>query len=162
MVISVFNALAFFNSYAQFFLYDTTNCTIISGCSSQSTDNYDNVLKAWRVLIKKCPVKSKTLYIDGVKIFKRLIKDETDSLPGERCIDTLLLIYDLRLSYYPDTAFVYARKACSILKYRKSEIDKAYSLLKKSIEIDKKVEPVKIYLIHQRDRNFISPEQVIA
>ena len=50
-------------------------------------------LDLWRVAYKTCPQSQKTLYINGVKMFKTLAKKEKDATLQKAYLDTMFSIY---------------------------------------------------------------------
>jgi len=104
-------------------------------------NNYADAIKSWRKVFSECPASSQNLYIDGIKMYKSLLRKEKNPEVAEGLIDTMMLIYDRRMEYFNDEANVLGRKATDLLRYRKDNltaIEEAYGYLKESIELDKK------------------------
>lgn len=95
----------------------------------------------WRLVFNECPQSSKNIYIDGVKMIKQFIEKEKNPEVSKKLIDTLMMVYDQRIKYYPaDKGDQLERKAVDLLRYRRDDIkyvEEAYGYLKESIKIEK-------------------------
>ena len=100
-----------------------------------------SALPYWRVVYNECPRVSKNLYIDGTKIFRDFIEKETNNEVQSKLIDTLMMIYDQRIKYYPrDKGDQLGRKGIDLLRYKRDDIEyvqKAYGYLEESIKLEK-------------------------
>ena len=110
-----------------------TNLSVFTQFVKQK--NYVDAYWPWKSAFDNCESTSKSIYIDGAKIIKSKIK-EFKSNPEVKSayVDTLLTIYDMRISYFGQEGFVSGLKGSDMLRYRsKSQLEEAYQLLKKSI-----------------------------
>ncbi len=102
-------------------------------------DNYKDAYPYWRVCFTECPVVSKNLYIDGAKMLKGKIEAATSPERQQVLIDSLMMVYDQRIKYYPrDEGRVLGYKAIDLLRYQRDNLDvieKANGFLKKSIQL---------------------------
>jgi len=103
--------------------------------------DYKSAIKYWRIVFNECPISTKNIYIDGVRIFKDFIEDELNNEIQSQYIDTLMMVYDQRIKYYPrDKGDQRGRQGVDLLRYRREEtkdIKRAYAYLEESIEIEK-------------------------
>ena len=102
--------------------------------------NYITALPYWRVVFDECPLCSRNIYLDGVKIYKHLLDETSDDQEISSLLDTLMLIYDKRIQYFGETANVRGRQGVDLLRYGRNEtsnIERAYNYLKEAIDIDK-------------------------
>lgn len=101
--------------------------------------NYKDANKFWRYVFNNCPCASKNIYIKGVRLYKKNIVNDRDNAMAH--LDTVLLIYDQRVQYYPkDDCSVKAYKAVDIYNYLGKNIsrtEEAYKLMKASVECKK-------------------------
>lgn len=97
-------------------------------------NNYNDALLGWRKVFNDCPCASKNIFLHGEKIYKTLLENENDAKRKEELLDTLLLIYDKRLEHYGQKAYVTGKKGSDLLKYKPTEFEEAFTLLKSSIE----------------------------
>lgn len=114
-----------------------TNLSVFTQFVKQK--NYVDAYWPWKSAFDNCESTSKSIYIDGAKIIKSKIK-EFKSNPEVKSayVDTLLTIYDMRISYFGQEGFVSGLKGSDMLRYRsKSQLEEAYQLLKKSVELQK-------------------------
>ncbi|MCF8309161.1 MAG: tetratricopeptide repeat protein [Bacteroidales bacterium] len=104
------------------------------------TDAIHDALKSWRYLFDKAPRITENLYIHGTKMYRNLIKKADDKERKEALIDTLMMVYDKRLTYFPTSdgksqeGKILGYKGVDFYRYRPEKIDKAHNILKKSVE----------------------------
>jgi len=100
--------------------------------------NYEDAISPWRLVYTLCPISSKNIYIDGIKIYKGFIKKEKDAATKEKYIDSLFLVYEKRIEYFGKEGFVKGRMGVDMLRYRKDSVKLAYSYLEYSVKAQKK------------------------
>ena len=101
---------------------------------------YEDAIVAWRITLKNCPTFSYNIYSHGVRMIKYFIEKETDIVHKEGLIDTLLMLYDMRIEHYGNNhrypeGYILAEKGCDLLKYRKDDFETGYELLSRAIEL---------------------------
>ena len=79
-----------------------------------------------KTLLDKCPAASLNIYTDGAKLYKLKINSTEDEEQKAIYIDSLLLIYDVRLANYADhskygKAYILDRKAGEYLTYKSDD-----------------------------------------
>ncbi len=104
--------------------------------------DYGSAVKYWRIVFKECPRSSKNIYIDGVKIYKDFIDEQKNDETQSKFIDTLMMVYDQRINYYPkDKGDQRGRQGVDLLRYRRSDdlkyIKEAYGYLEESVNLEK-------------------------
>ena len=104
--------------------------------------DYRSAIKYWRIVFNECPVSTKNIYIDGVRIFKDYIGKETNDEIRSHYVDTLMMVYDQRIKYYSrDKGDQRGRQGVDLLRYRRLDdiryVKQAYSYLEESIELEK-------------------------
>ena len=102
---------------------------------------YENAILTWWKVFNDCPTSSEKMYVDGVTMYRSFIEAAPDGPIREGLIDTLMLIYDRRMEYFGGEGNVLGRKGRDLLTYRRADIEqvqKAYEMLKKSIELEGK------------------------
>jgi len=97
--------------------------------------NYDDAVEGWRYVYANCPASSKNIYLNGVNIYRYLIKKETDATKREGLIDTLFAIYDNRIKHFGQKAFVLGRKGGDMMRFRPADQQAAYDVLKEAIDL---------------------------
>jgi tetratricopeptide (TPR) repeat protein len=80
-------------------------------------------------LINEAPDLNSSLYKNGAKIYDNLAKVEKDPSKKGVYIDSLMLMYDMRMKYFKDSINVMNRKATKAYKYYKRDESKAEWLL---------------------------------
>ncbi|MFC2100885.1 tetratricopeptide repeat protein [Bacteroidota bacterium] len=107
---------------------------------------YD-VIKPWRWVFFNCPMATQNTYINGVKIIEYMIDHAETAEIREKYIDTLMLVYDQRIKYFKNEGQILGRKGVDLYKLRPEAVKEYYSILKKSIELEKKssIDVVLIY-----------------
>ena len=91
--------------------------------------NYDSALPNWRKAYHLCPPTSRyTLLSNGTTLVKRLIQSNAkNAIYKEALIDTLMMIYDQRVQYWPKYATTSLNnKALDMYNYMKDEPKKLY------------------------------------
>lgn len=103
-------------------------------------NNYRDAINPWREVFGSCPGSSEKMYVEGVTMYKNFIESSPSEERTNQMVDTLMLIYDRRIEYYPKgKGSILGRKGIDLLRYRRTEIDaveQAYGMLKESIEIE--------------------------
>jgi len=114
-----------------------TNLSVFTQFVKQK--NYVDAYWPWRWAFENCESSSKSIYIDGAKIIKSKIKEfKSDPDIKTAYVDTLMTIYDMRMSYFGQDGYVSGLKGSDMLKYRsKTQLSEAYQLLKSSVELQK-------------------------
>ncbi len=104
--------------------------------------NYTDAISAWRRVFAECPQSSKKMYVDGVKMYSDMIVKEKNATVKKGLIDTLMLIYDIRIKYFGEEGNVLGRKGNDLYQFDKESTDKAHDMMARSIELCKeKVQP---------------------
>ncbi len=104
-------------------------------------NNYKDAIHSWRNVFGECPAASEKMYVEGVTMYKSFIESGPAPQRSEEMIDTLMLIYDRRMEYFPgQDGSILGRKGIDLLRYRRTDIvavEQGYGILKKSIELEK-------------------------
>ena len=130
-------------------------------------DQYDMAFESWLTVFNDYPDATEKVYVDGVTMYRYFIKETAENQAREDKIDTLMLIYDQRMTYFGGEGNILGRKGSDILRYRSSDmlqVQAAYGMLKKSLVIDgaKSREPVMLnyisasFILHQNAMIFSS------
>jgi tetratricopeptide (TPR) repeat protein len=130
-------------------------------------ESYGLAVDAWHKCFTTCPGSSKNIYISGAKVIKYKIENETDAIIQSAWIDTLLLLYDKRIQYFQEEGKVNGYKGLDLIRYHKTDVEKAYGFLEKSVNLsgDKVDESVAVtfisatYILMQQ--NILGPEVMI-
>jgi tetratricopeptide (TPR) repeat protein len=112
--------------------------------SDQTSQSIKEVFKPWRWVFNNCPLGSENIYVDGVNIYQYRIENEKDKAKKEKYIDTLMMIYDQRVEYFPDhyktgksqVGAILGRKGIDLYTYAQDRYEDTYNTLKKSVELD--------------------------
>jgi tetratricopeptide (TPR) repeat protein len=104
-------------------------------------NNYKDAIHSWRSVFGECPAASEKMYVEGITMYKSFIESGPAPQRTEEMIDTLMLIYDRRMEYFPgQDGSILGRKGIDLLRYRRTDIvavEQGYGILKKSIELEK-------------------------
>lgn len=101
-------------------------------------NNFKDAVVGWRMVLAECPKSSKNVYIDGVRIMKFFIDKEKDLVVKEKYIDTLMMVYDMRIQHFGEKGYVLGRKSVDSYFYRNSkpeDIQQAYADAEESINL---------------------------
>jgi tetratricopeptide (TPR) repeat protein len=108
-----------------------TNISLYKEHFKQS--NYKDAKKGWINVFNLCPQAQKSTYINGVKMYRKFIEKEKDPAIKRQLIDTLYMIYDRRIEYYGQKAYVLGRKGSDMETYDPDDLMPAYETLKESV-----------------------------
>lgn len=93
---------------------------------------WDDAYKFWQNVLVKCPGDvTQNVYIDGAKFIKKQLKAAKGTDRVEPLIDSLWMVYDMRMEYFPSTK-KNPNNRCSVLGYKAMDYVKLY----KSKELD--------------------------
>lgn len=114
--------------------------------SRYKSPSVDHAKKYWNYCFKYCPKSSENIYVDGVKMLDYYIKKASnDEAKQNLLIDTLMMVYDQRIEYFPNhyktgksqIGDILGRKGVDLYQLRPSDYLEAYAILSKSLEMDK-------------------------
>lgn len=100
--------------------------------------------KPWRWVFENCPRASENIYLDGANMTEYRIKKAKNAEVKNALIDSLMLIYDRRLEYFPykhgtttpQKGKVYGYKGTDLYKVKPEAIDEVYKILKESVDLE--------------------------
>ncbi len=127
--------------------------------SGYKGETINDALKYWRYVLDNCPKATENLYVDGVKMIGYKIKKEKDKDTKQGLIDTLMMLYDMRIHYFPNhyktgksqVGQILGRKGVDLYKLSPSKnYLAAYEILGKSIELDKERAKGPVYIYYFR------------
>jgi tetratricopeptide (TPR) repeat protein len=113
------------------------NLTIMQTYYKQKA--YVDAARTYRKCLLGCPESSKNIYIIGEKIIKNYIKLNKDNKElKSKYVDSLLMIYDLRMKYFPgdkkSQMKILESKGKALAQYRiNSSMEEAYLLLDSAV-----------------------------
>lgn len=115
--------------------------------------------KYWRYVFDKCPKATENIYVDGVKMYEYKIKKQKDQKLKNGLIDTLMMIYDQRIHYFPNhyksgrsqVGTLLGRKGVDLYQLDPSEnYIGSYEILKEAIKLDKERAKGPVYIYYFR------------
>lgn len=102
--------------------------------------SYEDAARSFRLCLADCPESSKNIYIVGEKVMKTYIKKyKGDKELKSKYVDSLLMVYDLRLKYFPGNEKsqmkILENKGKVLAQYRINQsMEEAYSILDSVID----------------------------
>ncbi len=123
-------------------------------------NDYTSALPHWKKLYSLYPKSTAQIYIDGLNMYEKYLKDALDSKTKNIYLDTLMQIYDKRMKYMDNVGELMGRKAAKYLEtvltldlnesQLKEGIKKGYGFAEKSIaESGVNAEPAVMVLFMQ-------------
>lgn len=117
-----------------------------------------HAMKHWHTTFRDCPRSSENLYIDGSKMLEYYIKKTNDQARKEKLIDSLMLLYDTRIKYFPDhyktgksqVGDILGRKGVDLYQFRPNAYLEVYSILGEAIKLDKNTAQGPVYVYYFR------------
>jgi len=99
----------------------------------------------WRHCFMNCPRASEFIYLDGVTIMEQLFLIATDPTIKNKYIDTLEMVFDNRIKYFPNDSrtkqpqegAILWRKAMSLDERAPERLEKIYNTFKRAVELEK-------------------------
>lgn len=99
--------------------------------------NFADARKPWKKVIQICPSATQNAYIHGVQMLKYWIENESNPNRKAEILDTLMMIYDLRIENFNNRGFLLGQKGMDLYQYDPQRYEAAYALLKESVELEK-------------------------
>lgn len=90
---------------------------------------WQKAVEPHRWLLQNAPNLNTSIYINGAKIFSNLADKETDEKRKQQLIDSLMLVYDMRMKHCGEKEEVMNRKAYDAYKYQWKNMEKLPDLL---------------------------------
>ncbi len=93
---------------------------------------HEKAISEWSKVYIHCPSIKKLIYQDGAKFLLQDIKMAKDINTRKLLVDSLMHLYDKRIQYFGEKAYVNGRKGLDLYLYDKDRISEAYHLLAQS------------------------------
>jgi len=127
-------------------------------------ENYAEAAPLWREAFRLCPPGVRQgLYLDGQKLFKYFIEKNKDNPKVKNAlIDSLLMMFDLRIQYFPGSARTAAEfKVYDMDHYIGDNDEKLFAAIEKAMEIGGDLtEPSIMVLAMQKISNLYAAKKV--
>lgn len=101
------------------------------------------MITSWRNVYNNCPSLRQNTYLDGVTIMTyAFIRPEKNAEIKDKYVDTLIMIYDKRAEYFPNSkngsqiGNIMGRKGIDIFTWAPHRYEEAYNALKQAIDLD--------------------------
>jgi len=104
--------------------------------SGYKNTSVNDAFGPWRQVFLNCPAARLGTYVDGVKMLTYYIKREKDEELKNAYIDTLMMVYDVRIENFGKEGFVLGRKGVGLYQLRVTDYEKAFEILTKSVELE--------------------------
>ncbi len=106
----------------------------------KQNDLAETSIQYWRYCFLECPRARQNVYSRGAKLMRYKIKTTKDSLTRERYIDTLMMVYENRIKYFPNNpkypvGYLRGRQAVDLWQFRKDSPEQYYPLFKEAYEL---------------------------
>lgn len=113
-------------------------CVAVWGDALRQGSNLQSAVPAIQWMLVNAPQWNTKLYIDGVTIFDKLAESQTDAARKKTLVDSLMILFDLRIKNCGDEVNVLNRKAYASYKYNiknKEQLPGLLSLYDRVFEI---------------------------
>ncbi|MDH5397875.1 MAG: hypothetical protein OEX02_07005, partial [Cyclobacteriaceae bacterium] len=101
-------------------------------------EQYEKAVAPHQWLLKNSPDLNKALYINGEKIFRGLADNTDDPVRQKVYVDSLMMMYDMRMEYCGNEISILNKKAYYAFKYSYKDRENDTTLLKLFDEVMKK------------------------
>ncbi len=109
--------------------------------SKHKNEAIKDAIPYWRWVYVNCPKAKERTFLDGVKMYQFFVENEKDDAKKEKLIDTLMQIYDTRLSLFvkgkKKRGDILSRKGYDYYRYRITDFETAYKMYKESVDLMK-------------------------
>jgi tetratricopeptide (TPR) repeat protein len=130
---------------------------------------YTDAYESWKWVFENCPASSKNVYVRGASMLEGLIKAEKDAGRKKTLLDTLMMLYDRRITYFGEKGYVEGEKGLKKYEYAANEKDKqdALEILKQSIASEgNKTGPILLFRYFQLNtemynQKLVTKEQIL-
>ncbi|UBM62861.1 hypothetical protein LA303_02505 [Candidatus Sulfidibacterium hydrothermale] len=103
-----------------------------------------DAIQPWIWVFNNCPRSTEAIYVDGDKIMRWRIKHAPQD-KKKALVDTLMMLFDKRIKYFPNNyrthlpqeGYVRGREGIALYQVSPESFEKAYYILKKSVDLDK-------------------------
>ncbi len=104
----------------------------------------DSLIEQWNMLLKYCPSVNENVYSNGIKILQFHIENEPDTELSKAYTDTLMLLYDRYIQYFPNRAktnesqkaWLLGQKGIDLITYNDDRFKEANDLFRQSIDLE--------------------------
>jgi len=112
----------------------------------------------WRWVFENCPRASQNIYLDGATMLKYKFKKTDDDNVKKSLIDTLILIHERRIKYFPNdhktgepqVGKILGYQGTDLYKLQPSEYAQAYEILKESVALSKEKSKSAVFVYYFR------------
>ncbi len=94
----------------------------------------EKAISEWKKVYKNCPEAKKIIYQDGARFLIQDIENENDEQIKKRLVDSLMHLYNRRIKYFGEEAYLSGRKGFDLYRYDKNRTEEAQKLLYYSTE----------------------------
>jgi hypothetical protein len=129
--------------------------------------NYNQAKKHWMNVLKNCPAARQNTYVHGVRMVKTWIEEEPNPMRKNVLIDSLMMIYDMRIEYFGNRGVLLGQKGVDLVALDPERYEEAYNLIAESIETEKEGSSVVVIFTYMNltktmyDNSKIEAEKVI-
>lgn len=100
-------------------------------------NNFKDAYKPWQNVISICPAASINSYIRGVRLLKIRYEEVADPSQKKALVDSLMMIYDLRITHFNKKGMVLGQKAEDLFTLAPDRYEEAFNIAKEAISIEK-------------------------
>jgi tetratricopeptide (TPR) repeat protein len=99
--------------------------------------NFNSAKPYWQKTLQICPAVSQNAYIHGVRMIKTWIEEERNPNRKAQLIDSLMMVYDMRIQHFDRRGFILGNKGMDLISLDPDRYEEAYAMLKESIETER-------------------------
>lgn len=98
--------------------------------------NFDAAKPHWQQVLTICPAASQNVYIHGARMLKQWINAEQNDTRKTELIDSLMMLYDLRIAHFNRKGILLGQKGMDLVNLDPSRYDEAYPIVKQSVDLE--------------------------
>lgn len=123
----------------------------------------------WLWVFENCPRASQNIYLDGATMLKYKFKKAANDDDKKLLIDTLLMIHERRIKYFPNdhktgqpqVGKILGYEGTDLYKLNPKEFAKAYEILKKSVSLTKEKSKSAVFVYYFRATTKMAQKSLI-
>ena len=97
--------------------------------------NYEKAKSNWLKVLNVCPAASPNTYIHGARMMKKWISEEVSPSRKAEMIDSLMMIYDMRIEHFDSKGKLLGQKGMDLMSLDPNRYEEAYNIIKESVDI---------------------------
>lgn len=129
--------------------------------------DFNRAKPLWMKVLKNCPAARQNTYVHGVRMLKTWIDEEPNPIRKNVLIDSLMMVYDMRIQYFGNKGVILGQKGVDLAALDQDKYEEAYNYIAESVATEKEGSSGVVMFTYMNltktmyDNNKIDAEKVI-